>query len=116
MNDSHSPLAAAGQPAAGAPHHVTEQLKAERIQEMLRALPEWQLRSDGTAIVKDWTVPSLWAGTGFAMGLAGIIEEQGHSATIRITPTQVRVLLSTPEAQGLTEKDFRVAAVLEFRR
>ncbi len=101
-------------PAGGGPLPVTEKLKAERIQLMIEQLPTWELRPSGAEIRRSWTVPGLWAGTAFAGGLAAVVEQHGHEATIVVTPAQVRLTLSTPAANGLTQKDFEVAAALEF--
>ncbi len=110
MTSVHEPVEAAG----GGPLPVIEQLKAERIQLLLAQLPDWELKSDGGQIRRRWAVPGLWVGTAFAGGLAAVVEHHGHVATITVTPAEVRVALSTPAVAGLTQKDFEVAAALEF--
>ncbi len=96
------------------PQPITEQLKAERIQLMLGRLPAWDLDPAGSAIRRSWTVPGLYVGTAFATGLAALVERFGHEATIAVTPACVEIALSTPEADGVTARDFEVATALEF--
>ncbi len=108
MNEPRPPAAAPAAP-------ITEQLKAERIQMMLRDVPTWQLAPTGDELLRTWTVPSLFAGAAFAGALAAVVEHHEHEATITVTPGCVAVSLSTPAAGGLTAKDFEVASALEFR-
>jgi pterin-4a-carbinolamine dehydratase len=46
--------------------------------------------------------------------VATAVAHDWHEATITITPSWVGVTLSTPAANGLTEKDFLRATALEF--
>ncbi len=107
------PIHEAPPPAGGVPVPVTEKLKAERIQLMIEQLPTWELRPSGAEIRRSWATPGLWCGTAFAGGLAAVVEQHGHEATIVVTPAQVRLTLTTPAANGLTQTDFEVAAALE---
>ncbi len=93
---------------------ITEQLKAERIQALLERLPTWELRRDGRAIRRTWSVPSLYVGSSFASALASVIDYHEGEATMTLTPGTVVVNLSTAAVDGVTERDFLVAEALEF--
>jgi pterin-4a-carbinolamine dehydratase len=103
-------------PAAPAvePRPITEPLKAERIQLLYRDLHGWDLRDDRKRLQRTWTVPGLWVGTMFAGCLAAVVEHFRGEAVITVAPEQVRVALGSQAVGGLTERDFRIAAALEF--
>ena len=91
-----------------------EPLAAEAIEPLLRGLPRWRLDAGGEAIERTWAVTGLWAAAAFGSGLASVVENLGHEATITVTASGVVVALSTTAAGGLTAKDFAVALALEF--
>ena len=96
------------------PQPITGQLKAERIQAMLKQLPLWELRRDGKAIRRVWAVPDLYVGSVFASALACTVDHHQGEATMMLTAATVAVALSTTAAGGVTERDIRVAEALEF--
>ena len=97
------------------PTPVTERLKAERIQALAQTVPKWQLDRDQTSISRLFqSLPSLRAAALFAAFAAEIAESQGHTAALLIQKGSVLVTLTTSAAQGLTEKDFQLAARLEL--
>jgi pterin-4a-carbinolamine dehydratase len=102
------------EPAGSAPVPVTDRLKAERIQFMARDLPAWEVKGGNRELQRSWAVPTLRAGTALADALAAVVQHHRHHATITITPDSVAVALSTPAVNGLSAKDFHVAAALEF--
>ncbi len=110
MNPFHDPTT----PSGTQPLPIREELKAERIQAALKALPAWTLVAGGAAIHRSWRVPGLWVGACLASGLAATVESEQHAATFTVTAETLEVTLSTPGAGGVTEKDLQVAAVLEF--
>ncbi len=96
------------------PKRITEQLKAERIQTLLERLPTWELRRDGRAIRRIWSVPSRYVGSAFASALASVIHYHKGEATMTLTEGTVVVNLSTAAVDAVTERDFLVAEALEF--
>jgi hypothetical protein len=95
-------------------HDPEESLKAERVQEALRAMPEWQLTLEGQAItrVKELPTPevaSLY--TAYVTGFAGCL---GLPVAVSVSDGLVLVTLYAPSGGccvgGLTE------SVLDFAR
>ena len=87
-----------------------ERLKAERVQEKLRALPGWQLAVDGRGVHRVWDFADARvasAHAGFVNELAGA---EGRAAEITLTGARVRVLLRN-RRRGTVP-----AALLEFAK
>jgi hypothetical protein len=73
---------------------VAARLKAERVQEMLRAMPEWQVTLEGKAInrVKAFPTPAVAAlYGGYVIGLAGALD---LPVTVSVAGGQVLVTLN----------------------
>ncbi len=56
---------------AAAPGPIKEQLKAERIQELLHDMPGWRLAFGGTAIMRRYALPGRNSITSFVEYVAG---------------------------------------------
>ncbi|MGH9360846.1 MAG: 4a-hydroxytetrahydrobiopterin dehydratase [Thermoanaerobaculia bacterium] len=111
------PPAPSKRPAAAGLSQLTsaiEPLKAERIQLLLKEVPRWQLAKDGASLGRAYHgLPSLRAALLLASLAAEVAEQHHHAAALDIRGGRVTVTLTSPEAGGLTEKDFEVAAALD---
>lgn len=108
------PAPPAAAPRGRQPTPVTEPLKAERIQAGLAQLPGWQLVGDGAGIARLFAVPSVRAGALFASLVAEVAGSGDQGLEITLRGNAVTVTLSTPQAGGVTQRDFDVASRLEF--
>ena len=81
--------------------------KKEQIDEALRELPGWRL--DGRRIEREINFSNFLQGLHFVNRMAAVAEEEGHHPDIRLVYNRVTLELTTHDAGGLTEKDFRMA-------
>ena len=97
------------------PTPATERLKAERIQELAQAVPKWQLDRDQTSLSRLFqSLPSLRAAALLPPSPPRSPSPRATRPPSSIQRGSVLVTLTTPAAQGLTEKDFQLAARLEL--
>jgi pterin-4a-carbinolamine dehydratase len=107
---------ASGQPAPAAPVPVTERLKAERIQELLRALPGWGVVRNGTGLSRRYTVSSPRTALGFAHFVTELASDHGLTADLDLRPQRVVVTLSSRLARGLTATEFDLAKAIDGKQ
>ena len=74
-------------------------------------LPAWRL-TDDDALLRTWSFPDGVTAAAFARFVAALGEARGKPAVIRQYRGRVTVRLASPEAGGLTERDFRLAHTL----
>ena len=86
-------------------------LTEEQISEMLKTLPGWE--REGEAIVKtfefEWFTPAM----GFVTKVALLAERYDHHPDIDIRYKTVRLLLTSHDAGGLTDRDIDLAKEFE---
>ena len=78
------------------------------ISKELASLTDWKLR--GNVIEKLYRFPSFAAAIAFVNRVAGLAEEQDHHPDILVQYDRVTLTLSSHDAGGITERDFRLAA------
>jgi 4a-hydroxytetrahydrobiopterin dehydratase len=84
-----------------------EKLSRDRIDDMLSRLKGWSL--EGEAIVKEFDTKN-WKTTLFIVNaIASLAEAHWHHPDLEVSFKKVKVKLTTHEAGGLTERDFRLA-------
>ncbi len=84
-----------------------ERLSADEIKKRLEELDGWRL--EGDHIVREFETKN-WKTTIFVVNtIAGLAEIHWHHPDLEIGFKRVRVKLTTHEAGGLTERDFRLA-------
>ena len=88
-------------------------LALDEIASRLAELPEWQLTEDSEAITKRFTFRNFNAAFGFMTRVALLAEKMDHHPDWRNSYKVVDVILSTHDAEGLTELDFEMAARME---
>lgn len=86
---------------------MSTKLDRQQVAERMQAVPQWTL--DGDQIERLLTFANFVDAMIFVNHVAEIAEEEGHHPEIRIVYNRVTLILSTHDAGGLTEKDFRMA-------
>jgi pterin-4a-carbinolamine dehydratase len=113
INDRSTQDAVAGAADAGPFPGTGTELKPERVQEMLQALPGWALAADGKAIERYRSLPSGQVAALFAAYLTTFAKAVGQPLRLGLTDKLVKVSLhaETPcgEPAGLTESVFEFA-------
>ncbi|MDO8598652.1 MAG: 4a-hydroxytetrahydrobiopterin dehydratase [bacterium] len=93
----------------------TSPLARERVDALLREVPEWELR-DGSPMVIARTLQckNFKDACALFMRVALLCEEEGHHADIRVFGWRnIEFVLSTHAIGGLSDNDFIVAAKID---
>ena len=90
---------------------MAKRLAPEEIRERLAALPEWKL--DEKTIVRKLRFADFRAAIAFVNRLAEVAEAADHHPDISIHYREVTLTLWTHTVDGLTTKDFELAAAIE---
>jgi 4a-hydroxytetrahydrobiopterin dehydratase len=85
-------------------------LEADEIEKRLSALPEW--KREGDALVREYKFPNFVRAFGFMTHVALLAEKQDHHPDWSNVYGRVRIALSTHDANGITERDFRLAKAI----
>lgn len=85
-------------------------LDPKEIERRLLGLPDW--KREGEAIVREFSFPNFVAAFGFMARVALLAEKQDHHPNWSNVYNRVRIQLSTHDAGGLTERDFRLAEAI----
>ena len=88
-----------------------QQLSPEEVSTQLGSLPGWQVFDN--AIGKDFTFADFSEAFAFLTRIALLSEKMNHHADWSGVYNKVTIRLSTHDAGGVTEKDFRMAAEIE---
>ncbi len=89
-------------------------LSRAEVAELMRAVPEWSVSTDGKKIRREWTVKNFAAGLLFFGEVGELAETEGHHPDLHLTGYRdVAVELSTHAVGGLTENDFILAAKID---
>jgi 4a-hydroxytetrahydrobiopterin dehydratase len=90
---------------------MTELLSDQEIAERLEGR-EW--RREGDEIAREWTFPNFAAAMSFVNRVAEAAEDTNHHPDILIHGwNKVRLSLTNHSAGGLTEPDFKMAALFD---
>jgi pterin-4a-carbinolamine dehydratase len=100
-----------GPPGEGAMARPFRRLKAERVQDEVRALPGWEVAGDGAAIRRVFPVEGT-ARAYFLAYAATYMDEPGRELALVTLPEGLECRLSTPAAGGVTEQDLELAKEL----
>jgi len=82
-------------------------LTTAEIKTALAIVPEW--KQTGDVIARTYLFKDFPAAIKFVNAVAGLAEEAWHHPDIDIRWNKVTVMLTTHDADGLTEKDFDLA-------
>ena len=94
---------------------VPQLTEAERA-EALAALPEWTLRGDGLAIVREFKLRNFSVAWAFMSRVALIAERHDHHPEWSNVYNRVAITLTTHDAGGLSERDVRMARAIDALR
>jgi 4a-hydroxytetrahydrobiopterin dehydratase len=84
-----------------------DKLTAAQIKTALTAMPEWQ--KYGKTITRTFVFKDFPAAIKFVNAVAKLAEKAWHHPDIDIRWNKVTLVLTTHDAGGLTEKDFKLA-------
>lgn len=90
-------------------------LKAERVQVLLAAHPEWKGKDRRRAITRTYKLPGFRSALAFVQFVGELAEAADHHPDIDIRYSRVTLTLSTHEAGGLTERDFDLVSQIDAR-
>lgn len=90
-----------------------EKLSAEAVTEALQKMEGWVLAQDGLSIWKAFRFKSFVEAFGFMSECALAAEKLGHHPEWFNVYNKVDVTLTTHDAKGLTELDFKLAARMD---
>lgn len=86
-------------------------LSAQQIQEELKLVPLWEL--EGDRIARKFRFPTFNGSIEFVNQIAHQAEAMDHHPDILVEYNQVTLRLSTHDAGGLSERDFRFAQAVD---
>ena len=88
-----------------------EKLTESQIKERLKELKDWSL--EGDYITKELNTKN-WKTTIFVVNaIAGLAEAHWHHPDLEVGFKRLKIKLTTHEAGGITEKDFRLAKEID---
>jgi 4a-hydroxytetrahydrobiopterin dehydratase len=88
-----------------------EKYTPEKVDETLKGLEGWSFQEEG--IEKKFVFKNFIQAMGFINQLALYAEKANHHAEIFNVYNKVNIRLSTHDAGGVTEKDFRLARQID---
>ena len=88
-----------------------KQLSETEVASRMESLPGWERRGD--RIVRTFRFPDFVRAFGFMASAAVVAEKQNHHPEWRNVYGTVEVELTTHDAGGITERDFRLAGEMD---
>ena len=82
------------------PPSVRQRLKAERVQEMLQAMPSWRLLEGGKSIDRAFLFPSPQVAGAYSAFVLSYASAAGHAVNLDHQKSQVVVTLTAPRTKG----------------
>jgi 4a-hydroxytetrahydrobiopterin dehydratase len=84
-----------------------KRLTETELAELLAKLPEWHLAQ--AMLVRELRFPDFLEAIAFVNRIAALAEQQNHHPDIDIRYNNVRLALSTHDANGITQRDAKFA-------
>jgi Pterin-4a-carbinolamine dehydratase len=84
-----------------------DKLNSTQIKSALSSVPEWKKKA--STITRTFEFKDFPAAIRFVNALAKVAEKEWHHPDIDIRWNKVTLTLTTHDAKGLTEKDFKLA-------
>jgi 4a-hydroxytetrahydrobiopterin dehydratase len=91
---------------------MAEKLNKQSIQGWLEKRPGWKVK--GQALIKEFTFKSFRDTIVFVNRIASLADETSHRPNIDIRDNMVRLALTTPEVNGVSQKDLELAQRIDF--
>jgi len=95
----------------GKPHEADVVLPESEARRMAATVPAWTYL--GTRLEREVSFASFSEAMAFVNRVATVAEQMDHHPDMHIAYRQVRFVLSTHKAGGLTAADFRLAAEID---
>ncbi len=92
---------------------MVEKLKPKERAEALKRLKGWRTTERGSAITRTFTFADFSEAFGFMTRAALVAEKMNHHPEWSNVYKVVDVVLTTHEADGLTQRDIRLAAAMD---
>jgi len=93
---------------------MAQALDASATKSQLTKLSGWKLTEDGKRIRKDWSVKNFLEGLEFFRKVGDVAEALQHHPDLHIENyKEVWIEIWTHTVNGLTEKDFQLAAKID---
>jgi len=86
-------------------------LSVEEIEQRLLTLPDWKLADE--KLHREYKFPAFALAIGFIAAAAPAIEKMDHHPEWSNVYNRVTVDLTSHDAGGITDRDFRLAGILE---
>lgn len=90
---------------------ATEKLNAEMVRDKLKKLPAWELRDD--KLYREFKFGNFVDAFGFMTRVALLAESDNHHPEWSNVYNRVVIQLTTHDAGGISEKDFRLASNID---
>ena len=94
---------------------MAHKLSSSEIRKHLAAATGWKGRDRRKAIQRTYSLPDFRCALGFVGFVGELAENLNHHPDIDIRYNRVTLTLSTHDADGLTEQDFQLAALVDGR-
>lgn len=104
------------EPSVGRVNHLEEGclLAAVDVAARLAGVPAWRCTHGGTHLRRDWILPDFRAAVTFAHDVARLAERERHHPDLRVEGyTRLSIELTTHAVDGLSIRDFRLAAEID---
>jgi 4a-hydroxytetrahydrobiopterin dehydratase len=89
-------------------------LSVEQARKLLSQLPGWKLASHAQSISKKFVMKDFSAGIALIKAVWPVAEAQDHHPDMHLTNYRnIRIVLSTHDVGGLSDKDFSLAKKIE---
>jgi 4a-hydroxytetrahydrobiopterin dehydratase len=90
-------------------------LSAQRVHELLAAMPAWTLTTNGKRMRREWRMKDFAAALAFFNAIGVIAESENHHPDLHVTNYRdAAVELWTHAIDGLSENDFILAAKIDM--
>ncbi|MCH8012235.1 MAG: 4a-hydroxytetrahydrobiopterin dehydratase [Candidatus Marinimicrobia bacterium] len=88
-----------------------DKLSEEKIQTALKELLSWEFTKN--LIQKEFTFDTYMAGIDFVNRIAAKAEEQNHHPDLEVGWCRVKVVFTSHDSGGVTERDIRMAKIVD---
>lgn len=89
-------------------------LASDKVRELLKSVPHWQLAAAGKCIRREWKVRDFAEAIAFFGRVAEVAEAEDHHPDLHLAGYRnVSIEISTHAVGGLTENDFILAAKID---
>jgi 4a-hydroxytetrahydrobiopterin dehydratase len=79
----------------------------------MEEIPNWTLETNDQAIVRNYHFPGFDQAISFVYDVVEVSQKASHYPSIDIRFNQVKLRLTTPAADGLTDTDFDLAVMFD---